>query len=179
MVDATPVAKANVIATLVECILYGAFTVLFIIALAATCRKPVTPQLIRIHAVGTLMFILATMHIVCNISHVAQTIYNTGARSIDTNNPIYIVKEASLMMQIQLGDGFWLYRLYVVWNGDKRVTLPFMTTFIANISIGIFTVVRLIGTPVHSTDFISPGSLPAAIATLALALATNLGCTGQ
>ncbi|ESK89824.1 hypothetical protein Moror_872 [Moniliophthora roreri MCA 2997] len=176
MADTTQVNTISVIAVLVECIFYGILSMLFAITLFAVSQKRITMQLIRVHAVGVVMFILATVHISVNIHHITNTFANSdnGVSLVPSSGTVFLLKEAILILQIVLSDGFWLYRLHVVWSGNKRVTLPFATTFLANVALGIYTIVlfRSNSLPSYSPEVRSIGG-----ATLILGFVTNFGCT--
>ncbi|KAF8994661.1 hypothetical protein BDQ17DRAFT_1331027 [Cyathus striatus] len=47
------------------------------------------------------------------------------------NSVTYLVKSVVYSLQTLVGDAFILYRLYLVWNGDKRVVFPILVCFIA------------------------------------------------
>ncbi|KAF8995240.1 hypothetical protein BDQ17DRAFT_1187017, partial [Cyathus striatus] len=56
---------------------------------------------------------------------------------IQVNTAIYLVKTVAYTSQTLVGDAFILYRLYLVWSGDKRVVYPILTCFIASIGVTI------------------------------------------
>jgi len=48
----------------------------------------------------------------------------------------------AFVVQLWLGDGFMLYRLWKVWNNDKRVVVPISLGFFVNIVLGILLLSR-------------------------------------
>ncbi|EIW78849.1 hypothetical protein CONPUDRAFT_155565 [Coniophora puteana RWD-64-598 SS2] len=44
---------------------------------------------------------------------------------------------ATFAIQQWLGDGFMVYRLWKVWNGDKRVVIPMTAAFVIDVLFGL------------------------------------------
>ncbi|KAF9005456.1 hypothetical protein BDQ17DRAFT_1303828 [Cyathus striatus] len=137
----------TLVSIFVESVLYGLFVFLFITSTIVLCRKfksssnGVNKPLL---AASIIMFILATIHIGVDLRRMLDAFLNfadTKGGPIgylsQVDVPIYVLKSTAYAMQTLVGDAFILYRLYLVWNGDKRVVLPILVCFIASIGVGI------------------------------------------
>ncbi|TFK37919.1 hypothetical protein BDQ12DRAFT_589292, partial [Crucibulum laeve] len=89
------------------------------------------------------MFILATVHVGADLRRMLDAFLHSSARGGpiaylgQVNTPIYVLKSTAYAMQTLVGDAFILYRLYLVWNGDRRIVFPILICFIASIGVGI------------------------------------------
>ncbi|KAH7890367.1 hypothetical protein F5I97DRAFT_16588 [Phlebopus sp. FC_14] len=91
------------------------------------------------------MFVLSTVHVAADIQRLLEAfIFNTDANAYlaQVNTALYSVKSTAYAAQTLVGDGFVLYRLYLVWNGDRRVVFPISICFIA--SIGTLHIVHTV-----------------------------------
>ncbi|KAK7029581.1 hypothetical protein VNI00_014458 [Paramarasmius palmivorus] len=180
MTEATRAAKLTAIAALLECILYGILFVLFIVTIFAASRKhKITSQHVRLHSVGAIMIMLATIHVALNIHRVADAFGrgDMGAVLIPFRSASFLIKQITLTLQVIIGDAFWLYRLHVVWRGDKRATFPLGAVLLAAFAFGVHSIVLYTQS---TSDASSPLSLNIRISggvTVALGLVTNFGCT--
>ncbi|EIW75972.1 hypothetical protein CONPUDRAFT_158751 [Coniophora puteana RWD-64-598 SS2] len=133
-----------------EAILYGAFAVLLVLDVyvittrarrkIVTVNKPVLVVVTLMFLVATtlspamiallgdmLMFSSAIQHIVANIYQPYVDMSENGIRlgNIDLG-VAQIVQVAAFLMQMWLGDGFMLYRLWKIWDKDKRMLVGFL-----------------------------------------------------
>ncbi|KAF8983976.1 hypothetical protein BDQ17DRAFT_1548884 [Cyathus striatus] len=129
----------------VESLLYGIFIVLFISSTTILLKKfgKITDRNVtrRLLFVSTLMFILGTIHISADLRRIFDAFIthkdDTEQYLNQVNTTIYLVKSLAYAMQTLVGDAFILYRLYLVWNGDKRVVYPVSICFIASICVAV------------------------------------------
>jgi hypothetical protein len=130
----------------VESILYGLFIVLFIAStfillqkFRSTASSVNKPMLVA----SVTMFILATVHVGTDLKRMMDAFLNSSdiggpvAFLSEVNTPIYALKSTAYTMQTLVGDAFIIYRLHLVWNGDKRVVVPILICFTASIGVGI------------------------------------------
>ncbi|KAF8986819.1 hypothetical protein BDQ17DRAFT_1315280 [Cyathus striatus] len=131
-----------------ESLLYGIFISLFISSTTILFKKfrKSTGRIIhqRLLFVSTLMFILGTIHISADLCRIfdAFIAHRDAEGGIDkylkqTNTTVYLVKSVAFALQTLVGDVFILYRLYLVWSGDKRVVYPISICVIASIGVAI------------------------------------------
>uniref|UniRef100_A0A0W0GEN1 Uncharacterized protein n=1 Tax=Moniliophthora roreri TaxID=221103 RepID=A0A0W0GEN1_MONRR len=134
----------SLISVFVESILYGVFIILSFVTIvilihrrrlhlsASPGRKAHTGVLL----VASSMFLVASIHIVASLYRIltpmAQSDDSPGDPVYSLRDTPYTIKIIAYFVQTMLGDGFWLYRLHVVWNGDKRVTYPFALLLASN-----------------------------------------------
>ncbi|EIW78851.1 hypothetical protein CONPUDRAFT_74442 [Coniophora puteana RWD-64-598 SS2] len=121
-----------------------------------------------------LMFTAATLHLACTTCGVYIDIKHQFLEALrisqDFNNyesttiVVGVITQAAFVSQLWLGDGFMLYRLWKVWNHDKRVVIPMTVAFLINIPLGALVI---------SEIFIEFAMTPL----LATSCAVHLGCT--
>ncbi|KAF9033783.1 hypothetical protein BDP27DRAFT_1435868 [Rhodocollybia butyracea] len=130
-----------------ECILYGEsgyFSVLFVIALYVLFNKRTKHQKLNkpMVAVSTGMFILATIHVGVDLRRLMEAfLYYTKGPAVqylsEVDTVVYLIKTTAYCLQTLTGDGFVLYRLYLVWNGRKMVVLPICVCFAVSFGLVI------------------------------------------
>ncbi|KAJ7078381.1 hypothetical protein C8R43DRAFT_353872 [Mycena crocata] len=125
---------ATFVSLFVQAILYGLFVLLFALANSILFGKKKRAMGINKPMVAALMimFILATVHVGTDFRRTMDAFLH-GKSLAAVNTPIYVLKSTAYAMQTLVGDGFMLFRVYLVWNADKRVCLPILVCFIASI----------------------------------------------
>ncbi|KJA15271.1 hypothetical protein HYPSUDRAFT_48489 [Hypholoma sublateritium FD-334 SS-4] len=130
----------------VESVLYGLFIALFIsstVILLEKARKSKSAVNKPLLTASITMFILATIHVGADLRRLLDAFVDSsthgGPNAIlgTVSTPIYILKSTAYGVQTLVGDAFILYRLNLVWNGDKRIVSPILICFIASIGVGI------------------------------------------
>ncbi|KAE9384786.1 hypothetical protein BT96DRAFT_622171 [Gymnopus androsaceus JB14] len=136
----------SLVSIFTECILYGYFSVLAVIALYILLSKRAKHQKLNkpMVAVSIVMFILGTIHAGVDLRRLLVAFLDqsddTGgaiAYLSEVNTVLYAIKSTAYCMQTLIGDGFVLYRLYLVWNGKKIIVIPIAICFVASIGVGI------------------------------------------
>ncbi|KIK54235.1 hypothetical protein GYMLUDRAFT_249693 [Collybiopsis luxurians FD-317 M1] len=125
------------------------------------------------------MFLLATIHVGVDLRRVLDAFLHTNnaiAYLSEVNTAAYSVKSLAYCIQTLLGDGFVLYRLYLVWNGDKRVVLPLLVCFVASFGVGIGTLQAFARASPEAPVFITELQ-QWVVSFFSLTLATNFLCT--
>ncbi|KAH0828905.1 hypothetical protein J3R83DRAFT_2324 [Lanmaoa asiatica] len=145
----------------VEGFLYGVFGVLFSASMFILLRRR-NSRLQRnkpMICASVTMFVLATVHVAADIQRLLDAFITSTDADVylgQVNTGLYTLKSAAYAIQTLVGDGFVvrinfpgrrsgllisdvfkLYRLYLVWNGDKRVFFPILICFIASIGVAI------------------------------------------
>ncbi|KAJ7489524.1 hypothetical protein FB451DRAFT_692348 [Mycena latifolia] len=174
---AIDIQAATIVSLFVESILYGLFILLFALSnsillgkkkRAAGINKPMVIASIT-------MFILATIHIGVDLRRTMDAFLH-GKSLAAVNTISYVLKSTAYCMQTLVGDGFMLFRVYLVWNADKRVCLPILVCFIASIGTGIGALQGF--TRVSSSDPVFVSQLQHWIVSFfSLTLFTNFTCT--
>ncbi|KAF9477285.1 hypothetical protein BDN70DRAFT_862120 [Pholiota conissans] len=135
--------SVTLVSIFVEAILYGLFTALFVASTFILLRKFRRPKHISnkpLLIASFTMFILATVHIGTDLRRLMDAFLRSPdpvAALGQVNTPISLLKNTTYALQTLVGDAFILYRLYLVWNGDKRVVVPILICFVASIGVGI------------------------------------------
>ncbi|KAF8983978.1 hypothetical protein BDQ17DRAFT_1437197 [Cyathus striatus] len=131
-----------------ESLLYGIFISLFISSSTILIGKfrGSTGRIIhqKLLFVSTLMFILGSIHVSADLRRVFEAFIKHRDSETDiekylaqVNTTVYLVKTFAVAFQTLVGDAFVLYRLSLVWSGDKRVVYPIATCLIASIGVVI------------------------------------------
>lgn len=171
---------ATLISICTESVLYGIYLVFYVACIYILVRKQRKGQPIKklLIAISTIMMIFSTFHLVCDLARVLDAfLRHTGSSAdylIAVNNKLYILKTASYFIQTLVGDGFIIYRLYWVWQRDKRIVSPFLVCFLASFGVGI----ALLYVFSHATPTEQVFKLERfVISFFVLTLFTNLCCT--
>ncbi|KAI0342301.1 hypothetical protein BDW22DRAFT_1357621 [Trametopsis cervina] len=140
----------------VESVLYGISVVLYIIAMVILLRRRGrnrfnTPMACAI----VIMWCMGTVHVGIDICRILEAFVESplGPKvylaQISTN--LYVVRSSAYMVQTLTGDGFVLYRLYLVWGGDKYVFYPMLVVFLGDIAAA--------GGAIHRIAFATAGTV--------------------
>ncbi|KAJ7103783.1 hypothetical protein C8R44DRAFT_808160 [Mycena epipterygia] len=174
---ALDIQTATLVSLFVQSILYGLFILLFALANSILLGKKKRAMGINKPMVtaSIIMFILATVHIGVDLRRTMDA-FLRGKSLAAVNTTSYVLKSTAYCMQTLVGDGFMLFRVYLVWNADLRVCLPILVCFIASIGTGIGTLNGF--TRVSSSDPVFVSELQHWIVSFfSLTLFTNFTCT--
>ncbi|KAF8966876.1 hypothetical protein BDZ97DRAFT_1728649, partial [Flammula alnicola] len=140
---------ATLVSIFVECILYGLLVFLFIVSTVILVRRGRDQKSglnVPLLVVSVTMVFLSTIHISADLRRLLEAflLHGTSPQDIfdylsEVNTAVYGVRSTAYCAQTLVGDGFALYRLYVVWQRNKLVVLPFFIVFVASIGVGIGT----------------------------------------
>nr|GAT52658.1 predicted protein [Mycena chlorophos] len=131
------IATSTLVALFVECIIYGMFILLFALAMSVLLgkRKRRTSGTRPLVGVSITMFILATIHVGIDLRRAMdQFLFDIDISPVASVN--YLLKSTAYAMQTIVGDGFMIYRVYLVWNGDKRIVFPLIVCLMGGIGVG-------------------------------------------
>ncbi|THG98240.1 hypothetical protein EW145_g7459 [Phellinidium pouzarii] len=133
--------SVSLIMLTIEGVLLGLFTSLFAATMYIMVFLPDGSQRLNktIIAVSISMYIVAFVHMCLNTrrAYLAfilgkdETPYKFLALSTDG---FYLAKEGLYVAQTTIGDGFLIYRLYIVWAREKRL-LPLLLIFLMGSSV--------------------------------------------
>ncbi|KAH8105666.1 hypothetical protein DFH11DRAFT_1642709 [Phellopilus nigrolimitatus] len=180
---AVGLAEATLISLLMESILFGIFTVLFLATLYILIMRRKSQQL-RIHilAVSVCMYVLALMHLAVDMH---RAIVGFVGFSDSSQSEVYfnalsnstsLFKNGILIAQILLGDGFVIYRLYMVWFCDKRIAAPAILCLLASFCVGVITLKK--ESEVTPTTLVFNDELKLWVTSFfSMTLITNFSCT--
>jgi len=135
-----------------------------------------TPML----AVSFAMLVFATIHVGSDLQRVLDGFLNPerppSVYLPNVNDPLYLLKSTAYTAQTLLGDGFLLYRVYLVWQGNRFITGPLFLCFLSSTAVGIGTLHAF--TQVTPTTAVFIVDLQHWIlAFFVLTLTTNFTCT--
>ncbi|KAG1850806.1 hypothetical protein DFJ58DRAFT_793139 [Suillus subalutaceus] len=128
-----PLDAGALMSTVLEGILYGFSTLLFIGTVwSLTYKRRMQDINLPILIVAVLLLILSTAHIVVNIIRAEDGLVkyaNTypggpSAYFADVSQNTYVIKHSFYVMQTLLADGVVIYRCYVVWQSSRIIILP-------------------------------------------------------
>ncbi|KAI1793718.1 hypothetical protein LXA43DRAFT_1073066 [Ganoderma leucocontextum] len=122
-----PIARASLIALFTESLLFGAFTVLYGIAiwilLYREKKRSQSTLNKRLFATSTVMWILSVTHLAIDLQRADQAFVVEGGKPNGAtdffntlNNPTLVAKDVIYVTLTLVGDTFVTYRLFVVWN---------------------------------------------------------------
>jgi len=138
--------EAKLISIYVQSILYGAYTVLFVLTswVLIYRRQRGRPALKSMIGISLVMFILATMHISVNFTRIIQAFIihrnepgGPGAYFNQLSSFTQLFGSTIYVAQTLVGDGVVLYRCYLVW-GRKFAIIAFpCLLFVGSFATGI------------------------------------------
>ncbi|KAI0800856.1 hypothetical protein C8Q74DRAFT_449799 [Fomes fomentarius] len=122
-------ATAEFISFFLETLCFGILTVLYALAFWIILWRSGKRWNRLAFTTATLMFILAFAHLAIDVQRayvalVSHALLGDGATILfsDTRAPTYIAKSVIYVTQTLLGDGFMVYRIYVIWSRSWLVT---------------------------------------------------------
>ncbi|KAJ3760641.1 hypothetical protein EV360DRAFT_68549 [Lentinula raphanica] len=177
-------AKLDLISVFVECVLY--------VLQRRRIRHQKSRGTLKILLAVLVMFVLATVHVSV---HFHSTLYAFFARgssdTADENiNPInkidgllvsigsvgYTLKTTSYYLQTYVGDAFVIYRVHVVWSGNKKVMAPLFVSLLASVGLSIY-VLQEMGHAANGDTIFESRLYDPILCFFVLTLFTNLGST--
>jgi hypothetical protein len=171
---------ANFLALVLETLLYGAFTVLFVVALwVITVQRSVINWKLLITVVA--IWLVSTTHLILDVVRAVDA-FVTGppggalAYYLDLSNPLQAVKTAIYVLLTLVGDGFVIYRCYIVYNRKWWIALP-PFLLLCGTGIGGFGATVAFSKAAPGAEVFLPAIVPWITSFIALTLATNVVCT--
>ncbi|KAK0430728.1 hypothetical protein EV421DRAFT_243306 [Armillaria borealis] len=171
--------KANFVALVLEALLYGSFTVLFIAALWVIFQKR---SGINVNLLSTviIIWILATVHLILDIVRAVEAFVDTDGTALDyysnLSNPLQAAKTAIYVILTLVGDGFAIYRCYVVWN-RKWYIIPGPLLLLCGTGVGGFGATVAFSQAAPGTEVFLPDIVPWITSFISMTLCTNVVCT--
>ncbi|KAF7300335.1 hypothetical protein HMN09_00916800 [Mycena chlorophos] len=140
-------ATSTLVALFVESVLYGMFCLLFALAMSVllTKRKRNASGTRPLLGVSITMFLLSTVHIATDLKRAMQG-FLFGENLTSVSSISYLLKDTVYILQTIIGDGFMIYRVYLVWNGDRRVVFPLLILLLTGFAVGIVSLDLFAGT---------------------------------
>ncbi|KAI0738215.1 hypothetical protein C8Q80DRAFT_1275742 [Daedaleopsis nitida] len=136
-----PLARAELIALFLESMIFGAFTVLYAIAIWILLYREKKRSRSRLNkmlfATSTIMWVLSVAHLCLDVQRAVQGFVVLGGTPDGTtlfystlNNPTHVAKNVIYITMTLVGDTFVTYRLFIVWNRAWWIlVLPVMLLF--------------------------------------------------
>lgn len=117
--------EATLIAMILNAIFFGIYTAVFIVTFymilkdlqKGIARSVILSTSIAMYTIAVVFFIASAIRMKIGFideSSLAFTYFE------NTHNPFYLIRDVLLVIQTLLGDGFLIFRLYVIW-GDWRL----------------------------------------------------------
>ncbi|KAF5312014.1 hypothetical protein D9619_003842 [Psilocybe cf. subviscida] len=153
------IEEAALVSLFVQSGTYGFFASLFAqstsIILARHKKSPETRRVnAMLLAVSILMFLLSTVYVSTTLYrhlHAFKSVGNAcgqvSAQLGDLSSKSYLVGTGVYGIQTVLGDGFMIYRTYMIWGGYLPVCIPAILTLLVSTVSGI----TFMFIPSHST----------------------------
>ncbi|KAJ7508274.1 hypothetical protein B0H11DRAFT_1964131 [Mycena galericulata] len=168
------IQAATLVSLFVESILYGLFILLFLLSISILLGKKGMRINKPMVSASIMMFILSTIHIGIDLRR-AMDAFLDGKSIAAVNTASYIVKSTAYYLQTVTGDGFMLFRVYLVWNADNRICLPIFVCFITSVAMGIVTIHEFAQVSSSDPVFVKPHNW--IVSFFSLTLFTNFSCT--
>ncbi|KAK0460065.1 uncharacterized protein EV420DRAFT_249340 [Desarmillaria tabescens] len=173
--------KANFVALVLEALLYGAFTVLFLAALWVIFQKRSGIN-VKLLSTVIIIWILAT-HLILDIIRASEAFVGLTGRTAldyysDLSNPLQAAKTAIYVTLTLVGDGFVIYRCYVVWNRTWYI-VPGPLLLLCGTGVAGFgaTVAFSHAAPGAEVFNFLPAIVPWITGFISMTLCTNVVCT--
>ncbi|RDX48978.1 hypothetical protein OH76DRAFT_1483470 [Lentinus brumalis] len=188
------VLTSGLVATFIESLLFGAFTVLYGVCtwILLYHRRPHGRQTRNglLFMASTVMYALTLVHFVFDIYIALESFVRTDGDSVQMSDaletfnglasPFGAAKFGIYVTQTLIGDGFMIYRAYVVWDRLYRISVVPLVMLIAQVVIGYY--VSFAGSPSMSSMTMSESGASCVDALskafFLLSFTTNLLSTG-
>ncbi|PBK67234.1 hypothetical protein ARMSODRAFT_1086201 [Armillaria solidipes] len=172
--------KANFLALVLETLLYGAFTVLFIAALYAIFQKRSGIN-VKLLLTVIAIWILATVHLILDIIRAIEAfveLESGGALQYysDLSNPLQAAKTAIYVTLTLVGDGFVIYRCFIVWN-RRWYIVPGPILLLCGTGVGGFGATVAFSRAAPGAEVFLPNIVPWITSFISMTLCTNIVCT--
>ncbi|KAL5513724.1 hypothetical protein ACEPAH_4124 [Sanghuangporus vaninii] len=177
--------EASLLAIVVESMLFGILTALFVTAVytmifkgndTRTLNKPAL-------AVSVLMYCIAFVHVSINARRAVFAFIKLSDNSesveeyfLDSSNAVYLAKINMYLLQTLLGDTFIIYRLFIVWGRDFRLLIPAGVLLTASTVCAVFGNIAAARVSPSTLIFI-PQLKRWIVSIFSLTLFTNASCT--
>ncbi|KAG7094095.1 hypothetical protein E1B28_007713 [Marasmius oreades] len=165
-----------------ESLLYGAFCVLFVAAIWAifSRRREVNYKLLTTMVT---MWVLSTLHLVLDIVRAKAAFVDVGANGSNRaleyygnlSDPLQAAKTAVYVTLTLVGDGFMIYRCYVVWGRWYMGLLPAL--MLCGTGVAGFGATYEFSQAAPGAEVFLPDIVPWVTSFIALTFSTNVLCT--
>ncbi|KAK0201469.1 hypothetical protein DFS33DRAFT_1276360 [Desarmillaria ectypa] len=171
--------KANFVALVLEALLYGFFTVLFLAALWVIFQKRSGVN-VKLLSTVIIMWILVTVHLILDVVRAAEAFVGNAESTAlgyysDLSNPLQAAKTAIYVTLTLVGDGFVIYRCYVVWN-RKWYIIPGPLLLLCGTGCGFGATVAFSHAAPGAEVFL-PAIVPWITGFISMTLCINVVCT--
>ncbi|KAI9061933.1 hypothetical protein FKP32DRAFT_1612869 [Trametes sanguinea] len=182
-----PLARAELIALFMESMLFGAFTVLYAIAIWILLYREKIRGRSRLNRMlfgtSTVMWVLSVAHLAIDVVRAVQGFVVWGQKPNGTNefyaiisSPTEVAKNVIYISMTLVADSFVTYRLFIVWNRTWWIlTIP-VTLLVATAVAGYGACVE-IGLAKQGNAIFAENLQPWIRSFFALSLTTNLLAT--
>ncbi|KAH8111780.1 hypothetical protein DFH11DRAFT_1611931 [Phellopilus nigrolimitatus] len=178
--------EASLLALMVESVFFGLFTMLFAITIYILFFRQRKLQRLNkpILSVSIVMYVVAFAHIIISTRRVVLAFINErdelggpDAYFAATSDTLYLFKVGLYTIQTLVGDAFLIYRLSVVWSGDKRLVYPAILLLLGGFVCGLVAEIYAgLSTSPTGAVFV-PRLKHWILAFFSLTLFTNFSCT--
>ncbi|KAG7444135.1 uncharacterized protein BT62DRAFT_934310 [Guyanagaster necrorhizus] len=172
--------EANFLALVFEALLYGSFTVLFIAAIYIIFQKRSGIN-IKLLSTVVAIWVLSTVHLIIDIIRAIEAFVELergGALQyyLDLSNPLQAAKTAIYVTLTLVGDGFVIYRCFIVWN-RKWYIVPGPLLLLCGTAVGGFGATVAFSRAAPGAEVFLPNIVPWITSFISMTLSTNVVCT--
>ncbi|KAG7444107.1 uncharacterized protein BT62DRAFT_252057 [Guyanagaster necrorhizus] len=172
--------KANFLALVLEALLYGSFTVLFLAALWVIFQKR-TGINVKLLSTVVAIWILATVHLILDIVRAVEAFVELKDGTAleyysNLSNPLQAAKTAIYVILTLVGDGFVIYRCYIVWN-RRWYIIPGPLLMLCGTGVSGFGATVAFSRAEPGAEVFLPAIVPWITSFISMTLCTNVICT--
>ncbi|KAL7278438.1 hypothetical protein ACG7TL_007435 [Trametes sanguinea] len=182
-----PLARAELIALFMESMLFGAFTVLYAIAIWILLYREKIRGRSRLNRMlfgtSTVMWVLSVAHLAIDVVRAVEGFVVWGQKPNGTNefyaiisSPTEVAKNVIYISMTLVADSFVTYRLFIVWNRTWYILIIPITLLVATAVAGYGACVE-IGLAKQGNAIFADNLQPWIRSFFALSLTTNLLAT--
>ncbi|KAI0324272.1 hypothetical protein GY45DRAFT_432739 [Cubamyces sp. BRFM 1775] len=183
-----PLAMAEIVALFMESMLFGAFSVLYAIAIWILLYRKRISSRVKLNRMlfltSTTLWILCSAHLTIVVIRAVKGFANWGDRSPHGANDYYsivsdpteVAKDAVYNLTTFVADSFVTYRLWIVWNRTWWILIVPSILLLGTAVVGIGVCVEIARTAIGDAIF-APNLQPWIRSFFAISLATTLFAT--
>ncbi|TFK95644.1 hypothetical protein BDV98DRAFT_577418 [Pterulicium gracile] len=137
------VEKASFAALWVETVLYGAYTVLYMICMYILIKRPRKGSRLAMIAVASALYALSSAHVILNMVRGLVAFIdeeNAEATLERISSPLSVAKQVSYAVAALLADGLLIFRCFAVWARNWRIIVFPVLLFIGSTVTGFVAV---------------------------------------
>ncbi|KAJ7033864.1 hypothetical protein C8F04DRAFT_1103599 [Mycena alexandri] len=136
------------ISTGISLLLYGIYICLFLLSIRVLSRRAAPGRKILIVSscvmavFGTITTAILISDAVISVRRVQELVHGQSLKKLEDLNPLGIALNVIYIINVAISDTFFLYRCYVIWGYQKKITILPAALILSTFIVGILVMAR-------------------------------------